>query len=505
MDQRFLMVLLVAAASCANCDDDGGGLLCGAGERALDGRCVPVDGDIEDDDGDGIPNSEDNCPQTPNPDQADADGDGRGDVCDDCPAVANASQGGCPVGWDGGRDSDGDGVPDISDNCPDVPNADQADADGDAIGDACDGCPGLVNQFADDVCADNVLTAMVNTVAPAIYLLVDASGSMANQLDPARARPWPIDEFQSAITMLPDALLNESRVGIGQFPFQPPPDTAATCTFENLVNIGPGQATEVRAAADGIAPFGDTPTGYALQQIRSQGILDDPGDPQNASRPKVVVLVTDGDPTVACDSGTPVNSRAMAQPEAVAGAEALAADGVPVFVVGFQSGAAPANLDAIAAAGGTDAPDPNRRHFIADNAQELVTALQSIRELTTSCKFEVMNTTPQADELIVSVGGTAFNESATNGYTFDAGSSVLTLNGSACDAVQNAADPASVEILATIVDRGTAPLCAPTGAELCDYVDNDCNGQTDEVCPAPDEVCDGADNDLDGQIDEGCP
>lgn len=35
-------------------------------------------------------------------------------------------------------DSDGDGVPDSSDNCPALANADQADADGDGKGDACD-------------------------------------------------------------------------------------------------------------------------------------------------------------------------------------------------------------------------------------------------------------------------------------------------------------------------------------------------------------------------------
>ncbi len=35
-------------------------------------------------------------------------------------------------------DADGDGVPDASDNCPDTPNPDQADSDGDGIGDACD-------------------------------------------------------------------------------------------------------------------------------------------------------------------------------------------------------------------------------------------------------------------------------------------------------------------------------------------------------------------------------
>ncbi|XLS29433.1 T9SS type A sorting domain-containing protein [Flavobacteriaceae bacterium M23B6Z8] len=54
-----------------------------------------------DDDNDGIPNATDNCPDTPNPNQADADNDGVGDVCDD--------------------DDDNDGVTNDNDLCPDTP------------------------------------------------------------------------------------------------------------------------------------------------------------------------------------------------------------------------------------------------------------------------------------------------------------------------------------------------------------------------------------------------
>lgn len=42
---------------------------------------------------------------------------------------------------DPAADADGDGVPDILDNCPLTPNPDQADADGDGFGDACDAFP----------------------------------------------------------------------------------------------------------------------------------------------------------------------------------------------------------------------------------------------------------------------------------------------------------------------------------------------------------------------------
>jgi len=117
-------------------------------------------------DGDGVADDTDNCPEVANPDQADTDGDGVGDACeppppvdtdgdgvaddtDNCPAVANADQ----VDTDGDGvgdaceppppvDTDGDGVADDTDNCPDVANADQVDTDGDGVGDACEGAGG---------------------------------------------------------------------------------------------------------------------------------------------------------------------------------------------------------------------------------------------------------------------------------------------------------------------------------------------------------------------------
>ena len=68
-----------------------------------------------DGDGDGIPDTCDNCPAQVNPDQADSDDDGAGDVCDNCILMANG-----PASFAAGdpriqRDTDGDGYGNLCD------------------------------------------------------------------------------------------------------------------------------------------------------------------------------------------------------------------------------------------------------------------------------------------------------------------------------------------------------------------------------------------------------
>jgi len=105
--------------------NDGVGDLCDDREDCGDGTA-----------GDGFPWPEDNCPNFCNRNQLDTDDDDYGDVCD--------------------NDDDNDGVPDNwPDNCPTIANNDQADSDADGVGDACDNCPGIANSNQSDIDGDD--------------------------------------------------------------------------------------------------------------------------------------------------------------------------------------------------------------------------------------------------------------------------------------------------------------------------------------------------------------
>jgi outer membrane protein OmpA-like peptidoglycan-associated protein len=105
-----------------------------------------------DSDGDGIPDYQDKCPNTPLGVKVDmfgcpldSDGDGVPDYLDKCPDTPKGiavDANGCPL------DSDGDGVPDYLDRCPNTPkgvavdtHGCSLDSDGDGVPDYLDMCP----------------------------------------------------------------------------------------------------------------------------------------------------------------------------------------------------------------------------------------------------------------------------------------------------------------------------------------------------------------------------
>ncbi|HIF49446.1 MAG TPA: T9SS type A sorting domain-containing protein [Cytophagales bacterium] len=114
-----------------------------------------------DDDGDGVGNDDDQCPDTPQGEtvdsngcsdsQKDADGDGVSDDVDQCPDTPTGETVDASGCSDSQLDSDGDGVTDDKDQCPDTPTGElvyingcsnsQLDSDGDGVSDDKDQCP----------------------------------------------------------------------------------------------------------------------------------------------------------------------------------------------------------------------------------------------------------------------------------------------------------------------------------------------------------------------------
>lgn len=148
----IVVAILNATGLVANCE--GGGeppLPPLPGPELACGNHPDLDSALEcpapDDDEDGVPNGDDNCPSEANEDQADGDGDGIGDACDEDPddgPQGDSDGDGIENGQDEfpdddtrAGDSDGDGVDDLNDVCPGADDGD--DADGDNVPDECDG------------------------------------------------------------------------------------------------------------------------------------------------------------------------------------------------------------------------------------------------------------------------------------------------------------------------------------------------------------------------------
>jgi hypothetical protein len=245
--------------------------------------------------------------------------------------------------------------------------------------------------------------------APALYFVLDASGSMADTLDDGRSR---YRVLHTAAVDLVARLGDRARVGAAVFPRAATGDACAAGAEVMPVTRGdpvdgpqPGPTTVAFGEATDVEPSGGTPTAATLVAVR-EALAGVDGR-------RAVVLVTDGGPNcnadLACGATTcipnvegqcPSEYENCCDPELggttdncldrAATLEAVIAlrdEGIGVHVIGI-AGSAPfaATLGQMAILGGAPTGEPPF-YYEADDVDALTDALRAIAVVNGSCDF----------------------------------------------------------------------------------------------------------------------
>ncbi|HXU02310.1 MAG TPA: vWA domain-containing protein [Polyangia bacterium] len=159
------------------------------------------------------------------------------------------------------------------------------------------------------------------------------------------------------------------------------------------VPVGPGHATMISSAIGKTSPGGNTPTRDAV--ATGAAYLKAVND----TNPKYLLLATDGLPN--CPAGCSLTNPSMActmtdnPAEDKAATDAVAAAGLPTFVIGVGMTGADATLNAMAIAGGVPQTGAATSFYSVSDTASLVTALNAILGRVASCKFDI-GTAPNA-------------------------------------------------------------------------------------------------------------
>ncbi len=263
---------------------------------------------------------------------------------------------------------------------------------------------------------------------PDLLIVLDRSGSMGDPLDgffpPSR---WRV--MSEALTTITAATDDQIRYGLAVYPSG---DTCGVSAGAEVA-IGDNTASAINSwLATSPRPLGATPSHLALTNAKAI-YASMPVNPDG----RYVLFATDGAPN--CGDGNPQQNSAD---EVVAAVEALAAEGIKTYVLGFgdAGGLDTSNLDAAALAGGVPKPGGPPHYYSARSAAELQQALDDIAGgiIVPSCEWTLAEQPPDPDRVNVTLDGMPVPRSTahTDGWDYYPDASTITLFGSYCEQVK---------------------------------------------------------------------
>ena len=277
------------------------------------------------------------------------------------------------------------------------------------------------------------VTVAIDELRPAVTLVVDQSLSMRTRYpdDQSPATRWSIvggalfDPTNGVVKNFESSV----RFGIAFFTSR-----GGMCPILNQVPARTHNYVALNGLYQSLRPFGDTPTGDALQQIVSE-LQKAP-----SQAPRSIVLVTDGNPDT-CAQPNPDEG----QPEAVAAAQRAYESGIDLYVLGISNDIAGQNLQQLANAGkgraidlvwGVDA-DAAQPYQASSNVQGLTAQLGEILNRIPLCEVRLQRDVAlgEASTAEVLLDGQPLSYSATDGYLLK-DPRHLEIVGSACEAIK---------------------------------------------------------------------
>jgi hypothetical protein len=235
---------------------------------------------------------------------------------------------------------------------------------------------------------------------PANVLLVqDRSGSMKDVPKGQTQTKWALTT--AAVTAV--AMQTDTSVSWGLKTF---PEGLTQCLVTSTIDlpIAPMNAANLATAIGATTPDGNgTPTGDAiLAAFNYMKTLTLPGQ-------RFMVLSTDGDPNCGSDTVTQLANAASM--------------GIKTFVIGIgTSSSSPANLNAMAVAGGEARPQLSpldTKYYPADSQDQLSMQLALITGQVISCTFDFQMAPPLTNGVHVTVNGTEIYDDPTHTSGWD--------------------------------------------------------------------------------------